>query len=69
MAAGGDLEKTPVAQTLIVQTLGHQQFIVGVGVEKSTHAICGFAAGIGAEQPATTLAVSNSINLRMMNVP
>jgi hypothetical protein len=31
--------------------------------------MCGLAAGIGVEQPATALAVRNSINLRMMNVP
>jgi hypothetical protein len=42
---------------------------LGNGVEKSTHAMCGLAAGIGVEQPATALAVRNSINLRMMNIP
>jgi hypothetical protein len=42
---------------------------LGNGVEKSIQAICGFTAGNGLWQPATTPAASNSINLRMMNVP
>jgi hypothetical protein len=35
---------------------------------KSTQAMVGSTAGIGLWQPATTLAASNSVNLRMINV-